>query len=143
MGLVVFLAVVGALTLYAFHTLFDAAGWGVIAALVLFALGMNASHPPRLDEQHGASQLAVRGRAWAMPASANGSLIAALKAGLAAIVGIGVGWLLWAYDSYEVPTSSFMKMQHQRLLATTSLRAALESVPSGGAPAPLGGRQKA
>jgi hypothetical protein len=143
MGLVVFLGVVGALTLYAFHALFDAAGWGFIAALVLFALGMNASHHPQLDEQQGASQLAVRDRARANLLSATGSPIAALKASLAAVLGIGAGWLLWAYDSHEVPTSSFMKMQNERLLAAAPLRAALESVPSGGATALLGERQKA
>jgi hypothetical protein len=52
MGLVVFLAVVGALTIYAFHTLFNAPIWGFIAALSLFIVGMNASDPFRTNEQN-------------------------------------------------------------------------------------------
>jgi hypothetical protein len=143
MGLVVFLAVVGALTIYAFHTLFDAAGWGFLVALILFVLGMNAAHRPQADEPKGSGQFPVRDKAWAEPMLAMRGFAVAMTACLALVAGIGVGWLSWGRSTYEMPTSSFMKMQNGRLLAAGPLSAALEAVPSGGAPVSLEGPQEA
>jgi hypothetical protein len=142
MGLVVFLAVVGALTIYAFHTLFDAAGWGFLAALILFILGMNASHRPQPAKSEDAGQFPVRDRAWDEPALAMRGLAVGITACLALVVGIGVGWLLWGRGTDDMPASSLIKMQNGRLLAAVPLSAALETLPSGGSPVPLEGREE-
>ena len=127
MGLVVFLATVGALTIYAFHTVFDAPGWGFLAALVLFILGMNTSDRSPPAEPNGVSSVQGSeraGRQTALP--------------LAMIVGIGLGWLLRDVRSEAGPAGSFVNVQDSRLLATPPLKAALETIPSSDTPVSLG-----
>jgi hypothetical protein len=133
MGLVVFLAVVGALTIYAFHFLFDAPGWGFLAALALFILGMDASARSQSGGQKSPRRLPL-------PPS---SRAAATAAGVAMIVGIAVGWLVWGRRGEELSASDFVRVENQRLLATAPLKAVLDTVPSGRTPVPLDDRRNA
>ena len=131
MGLVVFLAVVGALTVYAFHTLFDAPGWGFIVAISLYILGMKASDRSRTEEQKRVRRLPVEDRAATERLLPIRDATVALAASIAVVLGIGLGWLLRGNADDELSASSFVKMQNQRVLATAPLKAALETVPSG------------
>ncbi len=143
MGLVVFLAVVGALTIYAFHTLFDAPAWGFIVALVLFILGMNASHRSGPEEQERVGRFPAQDKTGMQRFPAMGNPAAALSFGIALIVGLGLGWLLWGLHAEELSASLFVRVQDQRLLATAPLKTALETVPSGSALVPLESRRNA
>ena len=125
------LAVVGALTMYAFHILFDAPEWGFIVALALFIGGMDASHRSRTGEQKGGSNSPVERGAETERLLAIRNPTAALAASIAAVFGIALGWLPRGVGDHELPVSSFVKVQKQHLLATASLKAALETVPSG------------
>jgi hypothetical protein len=129
MGLVAFLAVVGALTIYAFHTLFDAPSWGFIAALALYIVGMNASGRFRTEEQNRV--LIIR------------KPTATLAVSIGVVLGIGLGWLLRDIGGDELSPNLFLKVQRHRLLATAPLQAALETVPSGGTLISLGGGKDA
>ena len=139
---VIFLALLGALTIYAFHTLFDAPGWGVFAAFILFVLGMNASDRSGVEEQPDGhlpvEQIIETERLVVMRRTP-----AALAVGAVLVVGIGLGWLLRDTAAAEVYASAFVKVQNQRLLATMPLKAALDSVPSGSSPIPLRGGKRA
>jgi surface antigen len=143
MGLVTFLAVVGALTIYAFHTLFNAPIWGFIAALILFIVGMNASDPFRTDEQNDINHFPAKDGAGTERSLVIQMPTAALAASIGVVVGIGLGWLLAGIGGDELSPNLFLKVRHQRLLATAPLQAALETVPSGGALIPLGGGKDA
>ena len=138
MGLVVFLATVGALTIYAFHTVFDAPGWGFLAALVLFILGMTTSDRAPPAEPNGVSSVQSNERAGRETALPFRTSRAALAAGLAMIVGIGLGWLLRDVRGEAGPAGSFVNVQDSRLLATPPLKAALETIPSSDTPVSLG-----
>jgi surface antigen len=139
MGLVVFLAVVGALTIHAFHILFDAPGWGFVVAFVLFILGMNASPRSQTEEQRRVRSLPLEDGAGMQRSLALSSPASAVMASMAVIVGIGVGWLLWGRSGDEPSAGDFVEVQKRRLLATAPLKAVLETVPSGRALVPLGG----
>ena len=141
MGLVVFLAVVGALTIYAFHTLLDASVWGFIAALVLFILGMNASDRPRTDEPKRVSGFPVKDRAGTERLLAIQNPTAVRAASMAMVIGIGLGWLLHGMGNDALSRTAFVRVQNQRLLAIAPLKAVLETVPSGTL-APLRGGRK-
>jgi surface antigen len=139
MGLVVFLAVVGALTIYAFHILFDASVWGFIVALVLFILGVNASDRPHTDEHKRVGSLPVRDRAGTERLLAIKNPTAARAASMAMVIGIGLGWLLRGMGNEALSGAAFLRVQNQRVLAIAPLKAVLETVPSA-TPAPLGGK---
>jgi surface antigen len=143
MGLVVFLAVVGALTIYAFYTLFDAPSWGFIAALVLYIVGMNASGRFGTEEQIRVRRFLAEDRAGTDRSLAIRKPTATLAASIGVVLGIGLGWLLRGIGGDESSPNLFLKLQHQRLLATAPLRAALETVPSGGTLISLGGGKDA
>src|SRR5688572_21886344 len=117
---VIFLAFLGALTIYAFHTLFDAPGWGAFAAFILFVLGMNASDRSGVEEQPDSllpvEQIVETERLVVMRRTR-----AALAVGAVLVVGIGLGWLLRDTATAEVYASAFVKVQNQRLLATMPL----------------------
>jgi hypothetical protein len=139
---VVFLALLGGLTIYALDTLFDAPGWGFWPRSFLFILGMSSSDRavseeqpngrPRATQIVGPERLVVMRRAPA-----------ALALAVVLLVGIGLGWLLRETAIAEVYASAFVKVQNQRLLATMPLKATLESVPSGGLPVSLRGGKRA
>jgi hypothetical protein len=134
MGLVVFLAVVGALTIYAFHTLFDASIWGFMVALVLFILGMNASDRPRTDEHKRVTSFPVKYSAGTERLLAIQNPTAAI---MAMVIGLGLGWLLHGMGNEALSGTAFLRVQNQRVLAIAPLKAVLETVPSGTL-APLG-----
>jgi len=140
MRVVVFLAFLGALTIYAFHILFDAPGWGALAAFILFILGMHASEQTRIEEPPD-SHLPPNGVPGAEYPLAVVRWPAALAGGL--LLGIGLGWLLRDITTAGVYASVLVKVQDQRLLATTPLKTALETVASGGKPVPLSGGARA
>lgn len=141
MRLVVFLAVVGALTIHAFHILFDAPGWGFVAALVLFILGMSASARTPTEEQKRVGSFPVKDSAGIERPLALSSPAAVAMVSMAVMVGIGVGWLIWGRHDNELSAGDFVNVQDQRLLATAPLKAVLETVPSGRTLAPLGGEK--
>jgi len=143
MGLVVFLAVVGALTIYAFHTLFDAASWGFIAALVLYIVGMNASGRFGTEEPNRVRRFPAKDRARTERLRVIRKPTATLAVSIGVVLGIGLGWLLRGIGGDELSRNLFLKVQHHRLLATAPLQAALETVPSGGTLISLGGGKDA
>jgi hypothetical protein len=143
MGLVAFLAVVGALTIYVFHTLFDAPGWGFIAAFILFILGMNASDRIQTEEPQPVYNPPVNDRARTERMLGLGHPTAAVAITIPLIVGIGLGWLLRGIRDGELSSRSFVTLQNHGLLATPPLKAALETVPSGSALVPLEGGKNA
>jgi hypothetical protein len=67
----------------------------------------------------------------------------AFAASIAVVVGIALGWLLRSASDDQSSVPSFVTVQDHRLLATAPLKAALETVPSGGMSVPLGGAKDA
>lgn len=130
MGLIAFLAVVGALTIYAFHTLFDALGWGSLAAVILFVLGMTASDriDPAKQSNLKSTPIADNRKSERVPVIRNAYTL--FTASMAMTVGIGLGWLLRGIDNDETSTKPFTKMENERLVATVPLKAALDTIPS-------------
>jgi hypothetical protein len=141
MGLIVFLAVVGALVIYAFQTLFDAPVWGFVVALVLFILGMNASNRAGIDDRQAAGvAVGNGGGTQRLFALRNGN--AAFVATIAAFAGIGLGWLLAGFGEDELSARSFVTVENGLLIATAPLKAMLETVPSSDTLGPLAGKPR-
>ena len=141
MGLVAYLAVVGALIVYAFHVLFDALVWGFIVALIIFILGMDASARDWLRGIEPAHSLAiekdVRIKRVLAPRNGQGAILASIAVGL----GITLGWLLGKFGDDRLSARLFIALHNDRLLATAPLKAALEKIPSSGALIPFGTRE--
>ncbi|HET9395756.1 MAG TPA: hypothetical protein VFO36_06840 [Nitrospiraceae bacterium] len=90
---VIFLALLGALTIYAFHTLFVAPGWGVFAAFILFVLGMHASDRSGVKEQRD-GRLPVEQIVETKGLVVMRRTPAALAVAAVLVLGMGLGWLL-------------------------------------------------
>jgi hypothetical protein len=143
MGLIAFLAVVGALTIYAFHTLFAAPGWGLLTALVLFVLGMTAPDRIQPARQGDLKSLpaADERQSERLPVLRNASAV--FVASIAVMIGVAMGWLIRGADNNKTSTNSLVRLENEGLVATVPLKAALDTIPSSNRLVPIPGGKPA